>query len=32
MSVPATMINDGPVIFGSQTMDQLVTAVEKTRP
>lgn len=32
MSVPATMINGGPVIFGSQTMDQLVTAVEKTRP
>ena len=32
MSVPATMINDGPVIFGSQTMDQLVTAVENTRP
>lgn len=32
MSVPATMINDRPVIFGSQTMDQLVTAVEKTRP
>ena len=32
MSVPATMINDGPVSFGSQTMDQLVTAVEKTRP
>lgn len=32
MSVLATMISDGPVIFGSQTMDQLVTAVEKTRP
>lgn len=32
MSVPATMINGGPVIFGSQTMDQFVTAVEKTRP
>ncbi|WCT61472.1 FAD-dependent oxidoreductase [Limosilactobacillus portuensis] len=31
MSVPATMINDGPVIFGSQTMEQLVTAVENTR-
>lgn len=31
MSVPATMINDEPVIFGSQTMDQLVTAVEKSK-
>ncbi|MBB1086255.1 FAD-dependent oxidoreductase [Limosilactobacillus fastidiosus] len=29
MSVPATMINDGPVIFGSQTMEQLVKAVEE---
>ena len=28
ISVPATMINDGPVIFGSQTMEQLVEAVE----
>lgn len=28
MSVPATMINDGDVIFGSQTMDQLLTAAE----
>lgn len=31
MSVPATMINDGPVIFGSQTMDQLVSAVEESQ-
>ena len=29
MSVPATIINDGPVIFGSQTMEQLVKAVEE---
>lgn len=29
MSVPATMINGGPVIFGSQTLEQLVSAVEK---
>ncbi|MEY8441453.1 FAD-dependent oxidoreductase [Lactobacillaceae bacterium 24-114] len=29
MSVPATMINDSPVIFGSQTMEQLVSAVEQ---
>lgn len=28
MSVPATMINDSPVVFGSQTMEQLVSAVE----
>ena len=31
MSVPATMINDGSVIFGSQTMDQLVSAVEESQ-
>lgn len=30
MSVPATMIGDDPVIFGSQTLEQLVTAVEKS--
>lgn len=29
MSVPATMINDGPVIFGSQTLEELVQAVEQ---
>lgn len=29
MSVPATMIGDDPVIFGSQSLDELVTAVEK---
>lgn len=29
MSVPATMINDGEVIFGSQTPEQLVAACEK---
>ena len=29
MSVPATIMNDGPVIFGSQTMEQLVDAAEK---
>lgn len=29
MSVPATIMNDGPVIFGSQTMEQLVTAAEQ---
>ncbi len=29
MSVPATMINHSPVIFGSQTLEQLVTAIEK---
>ncbi|KRK60636.1 hypothetical protein FC31_GL001252 [Limosilactobacillus antri DSM 16041] len=29
MSVPATMINDAPVIFGSQSLEQLVTAVEQ---
>lgn len=29
MSVPATMINNSPVIFGSQTLEQLVAAVEK---
>ena len=29
MSVPATMINDGDVIFGSQTPEQLVTACEQ---
>ncbi|GAJ27165.1 alkyl hydroperoxide reductase protein F [Liquorilactobacillus sucicola DSM 21376 = JCM 15457] len=29
MSVPATIINDGDVIFGSQTLEQLVTACEK---
>lgn len=29
MSVPATMIDDSPVIFGSQSLEQLVTAVEK---
>lgn len=28
MSVPATMINDQPVIFGSQTAEQLVAACE----
>lgn len=31
MSVPATMINGGPVIFGSQTLEQLVTAAEKAK-
>lgn len=30
MSVPATMINDAPVIFGSQSLEQLVAAVEKS--
>lgn len=29
MSVPATMIDDGDVIFGSQTPEQLVTACEQ---
>ena len=29
MSVPATMINDAPVIFGSQSLEQLVAAVEQ---
>lgn len=29
MSVPATIMNDGPVIFGSQTMEQLVAAAEQ---
>lgn len=29
MSVPATIINDGDVIFGSQTLEQLVAACEK---
>lgn len=29
MSVPATMINDGEVIFGSQTPEQLVAACEE---
>lgn len=29
MSVPATVINDAPVIFGSQSLEQLVAAVEK---
>ncbi|MCI1975064.1 MAG: FAD-dependent oxidoreductase [Limosilactobacillus sp.] len=29
MSVPATMINDSPVIFGSQTLEELVQAVEQ---
>lgn len=29
MSVPATMIDDSPVIFGSQSLEQLVAAVEK---
>ncbi|WP_225415889.1 thioredoxin family protein, partial [Limosilactobacillus reuteri] len=29
MSVPATMIDDDPVIFGSQSLEELVTAVEK---
>ncbi|MBD5806780.1 FAD-dependent oxidoreductase [Limosilactobacillus walteri] len=29
MSVPATMIGDDPVIFGSQSLEELVTAVEK---
>ncbi|KRL02458.1 FAD-dependent oxidoreductase [Liquorilactobacillus capillatus] len=29
MSVPATIINDGEVIFGSQTLEQLVDACEK---
>lgn len=28
MSVPATMIDDAPVIFGSQSLEQLVAAVE----
>lgn len=28
MSVPATMIEDDPVIFGSQSLEQLVAAVE----
>lgn len=29
MSVPATMIGDGPVIFGSQSLDELVAAIER---
>ncbi|KRM96120.1 thioredoxin reductase [Liquorilactobacillus aquaticus DSM 21051] len=29
MSVPATIINNGDVIFGSQTLEQLVSACEK---
>ena len=29
MSVPATMIGDDPVIFGSQSLEELVSAVEK---
>lgn len=29
MSVPATMIDDEPVIFGSQSLEELVKAVEK---
>lgn len=29
MSVPATMIGDDPVIFGSQSLEELVNAVEK---
>lgn len=29
MSVPATMIDESPVIFGSQSLEQLVAAVEK---
>lgn len=29
MSVPATMIDDSPVIFGSQSLEQLVAAVEE---
>lgn len=29
MSVPATMIDDSPVIFGSQSLEQLVVAAEK---
>lgn len=29
MSVPATMINGGPVIFGSQSLEQLLDACEK---
>jgi thioredoxin reductase (NADPH) len=29
MSVPATIINDGPVIFGSQSLEELVAAAEK---
>ena len=29
MSVPATMIGADPVIFGSQSLEELVTAVEK---
>lgn len=29
MSVPATMIDASPVIFGSQSLEELVTAVEK---
>lgn len=29
MSVPATMVDDSPVIFGSQSLEQLVAAVEK---
>ena len=28
MSVPATIINDGPVLFGSQSLEDLVDAVE----
>ncbi|MBT1176716.1 FAD-dependent oxidoreductase [Bifidobacterium callimiconis] len=28
MSVPATTINDGDILFGSQTLEQLVTACE----
>ena len=31
MSVPATMINGGPVIFGSQTLEQLVAAAEEAK-
>lgn len=29
MSVPATMVDDSPVIFGSQSLEELVGAVEK---
>lgn len=29
MSVPATTMNNGPVIFGSQTLEQLVAAAEQ---
>jgi thioredoxin reductase (NADPH) len=31
MSVPATMINGGPVIFGSQSLEELVQAAEQAK-